>query len=321
MNVKKTIITLTVAMLLCVFMEVGANADESEYIIKINRLQNCVNIYKKDAQTGAETAYKSMICSTGLQIDSTPVGTYSISEKKDWGELADGSWGQYCCRIVGSIMIHSVPYTDKRNDSLKTEEYNKLGELASLGCVRLRAVDAQWIYDNCGEGTQVVIYDDEVSAGPFGKPDFLKIPEGYESFGWDPTDTNPDNPWSSMLPLINGVVDIEINEGDDVDLTKNITATDIFGDNIAQNLKVIGEYDINVPGEYPLEYQVTDGFEHSVSAAFKLTVKEKETENESTPAVVSGDAKQPKTGVGSVMKIVFLAVCTFAISMYAVKKK
>ena len=56
-------------------------------------------------------------------------------------------------------------------EDLELEEFNKLGEQASQGCVRLAVSDAKWIYDNCPTGTNVSIYDDAENAGPLGKPD------------------------------------------------------------------------------------------------------------------------------------------------------
>ncbi len=74
------------------------------------------------------------------------------------------------------------------------EEYNKLGQTASAGCVRLTVADTKWIYDNCPSGTVVVIYSSP-DPGPLGKPEAQQIPLDC---GWDPTDPDPDNPW--LLP-------------------------------------------------------------------------------------------------------------------------
>lgn len=50
-------------------------------------------------------------------------------------------------------------------EDLELEEFNKLGEQASQGCVRLAVSDAKWVYDNCPTGTNVSIYDDAENAG------------------------------------------------------------------------------------------------------------------------------------------------------------
>ena len=74
-------------------------------------------------------------------------------------------------------------------------EYNKLGNGASAGCVRLAAIDAKWIYDNISSGTVVKIYDsDELPPGVV-KPTAIKIDENDVRRGWDPTDPDPSNPW------------------------------------------------------------------------------------------------------------------------------
>jgi hypothetical protein len=42
-------------------------------------------------------------------------------------------------------------------------KFNQLGGKASLGCIRLSAGDAKWIFDNCATGTPVIVYDDTAS--------------------------------------------------------------------------------------------------------------------------------------------------------------
>ena len=41
--------------------------------------------------------------------------------------------------------------------SLRYGSVSALGRKASHGCVRLRVEDAQWIYENCDDGTIVVV--------------------------------------------------------------------------------------------------------------------------------------------------------------------
>ncbi len=84
-----------------------------------------------------------------------------MGDRSEWCLMVDGTWGQYAYRINGPIMFHSVPYYEREKDTLEYDEYNKLGEAASLGCVRLSVIDAKWIFDNCKWGTEVEIYDDE----------------------------------------------------------------------------------------------------------------------------------------------------------------
>lgn len=163
------------------------------YYIKINRMQNCITVYMPDENGEYTIPYKAMVCSTGL-YNATPSGTYQISTKYRWRELYGGVYGQYATRIHGAILFHSVPYYTKSNDNLCTDKYNKLGQQASMGCVRLTTEDAKWIADNCPSGTSVEIYDDE-DPGPLGKPEAVKIDADDVKRGWDPTDPDENNPW------------------------------------------------------------------------------------------------------------------------------
>lgn len=163
------------------------------YYIKINRMQNCITVYTPDENGEYSIPYKAMVCSTGL-YNATPSGTYQISTKYRWRELYGGVYGQYATRIHGAILFHSVPYYTKSNDNLCTDKYNKLGQQASMGCVRLTTEDAKWIADNCPSGTSVEIYDDE-DPGPLGKPEAVKIDVDDVNRGWDPTDPDENNPW------------------------------------------------------------------------------------------------------------------------------
>ncbi len=143
--------------------------------IKVNKQMNCITVYK------GNIPIKAMVCSTGY---ATPVGTFDLKQKWRWKELIHDVYGQYSCHITGQILFHSVPYDDPNNRTLLTSEYNKLGQTASAGCIRLTTRDAKWIYDNCPTGTPVVIYNSD-DPGPLGKPSADKLPPGQN---WDPTD-------------------------------------------------------------------------------------------------------------------------------------
>ena len=146
-----------------------APADNGQpYYVKVNRQQNVVTVYALDSDGYYTKPVKAMVCSVGKD-DGTPTGTYETSDKHTWCSLVGGVYGQYAYRIDGQIMFHSVPYYSMNKGDLETEEYNKLGEAASLGCIRLAVADAKWIYDNCPSGTLVTIYDSPYE-GPLGKP-------------------------------------------------------------------------------------------------------------------------------------------------------
>lgn len=160
---------------------------KSEYYIKVNRTACCVTVYAKDGTNGYTIPVVSFICSTGA---ATPVGTFRIRDKLRWHELMGPSWGQWCEHLTDSILFHSVYYNKPYDKyTLDVNAYNKLGTMASHGCVRLTAGDAKWIYDNCKVGTKVTIYNNEKDPGPFDKPKAQKLKYGHT---WDPTDPTID---------------------------------------------------------------------------------------------------------------------------------
>ena len=164
--------------------------DSRPYMIEVVRNHNVVIVYGRDDAGDYTMPVQVYVCSTGR---GTPSGTYSLGEKYEWGWLFGGVAGQYVSRITGNILFHSVPYYTKAKDRLETEEYNKLGTAASMGCVRLPVRDAKWIYENCPQGTKVRIYDTETLTVEKPKP--IHIDPADPRAGWDPTDPDEDNPW------------------------------------------------------------------------------------------------------------------------------
>lgn len=173
----------------------GSNATEytTKYYIKVNYEQNVVTIYEKDSDGKYTIPVKVMICSTGTETPTS--GVYTIKYRWKWLGLFGDVYGYYVTQIVGDILFHSVPYTAKSPDTLEYWEYDKLGTAASLGCVRLKVVDAKWIYDNVVWGTPVEFYASS-DPGPLGKPTAQKISDNVDCRNWDPTDTDSLNPWN-----------------------------------------------------------------------------------------------------------------------------
>lgn len=226
------------------------------YYIKVNRQQNTVTVYTLDDRGYYTVPVKAMICSVGKN-DGTPAGTFQTSDKHGWCALVGGVYGQYAYRIDGPIMFHSVPYYSMNKDDLETEEYNKLGEAASLGCVRLSVSDAKWIYDNCPAGTIVTIYDDEY-AGPLGKPAAEILDIRDKRSGWDPTDPDADNPWNEGEPRILGAGIRVIERGSTYQLACGVLALDGEGNNITEQIITEGHVDAMTIGEYAITYRVQD---------------------------------------------------------------
>ena len=157
--------------------------NKDAYVIRVNRTGSCVTVYAPDGEKGYIIPVVSFVCSAGK---GTPTGSFTIRDKLRWHELMGPSWGQWCEHLTDDILFHSVYYNKERdNKSLSVSAYNKLGTMASHGCVRLTAGDAKWIYDNCTKGTKVIIYNNKKNPGPFDKPKAQKL---NSSHTWDPTD-------------------------------------------------------------------------------------------------------------------------------------
>ena len=163
------------------------------YYIKVNRLASCITVYGMDEEGNYTIPVKAMACSVGLN-GRTPIATTKITNKYVWRQLYGGVYGQYAVRFNGHVLFHSVPYTSMSKNTLKSVAYNKLGEPASMGCVRLCVADAKWIYDNCEIGTVVEVYENE-DPGPLGEPEPVRIDLESPNRGWDPTDPDQNNPW------------------------------------------------------------------------------------------------------------------------------
>lgn len=156
---------------------------QPSYYITVNRRTCQVMVYAKSETGRYDIPVKTFACSVGLPATPTPTGTYNTLAQYRWHTLMGPSYGQYCTRIVGGVLFHSVAGNSMTVKNLNAANYNMLGQPASHGCVRLCVRDAKWIYDNCGLYTTVLISDTE--ATPFDRPATIKIPAGQN---WDPTD-------------------------------------------------------------------------------------------------------------------------------------
>ena len=171
--------------------------ESSHYELYVNRGLNVVTVYE-NKDDGSREAIKAFACSCGRPHGhNTPQGTFYTSETYRWRRMIDNTYAQYAVRVNKLIMFHSVPYKEMKPNTLKWAQYNLLGSKASLGCIRLAVSDVKWIYDNCEEGTKVVIYEDMEEELPIEKPDSFKISYDMRYRGWDPTDPDPENPWNN----------------------------------------------------------------------------------------------------------------------------
>ena len=194
----KQLLFIAMSFVLFFGLKLSVRAEEraagAEYVIYVNRTENCVTVMQQQPD-GTSAVVKVMACSCGKEGHETPEGTFRTSNYYDWCLMVDGSYGRYAVRFNKGILFHSVPYVQKKPDTLEWDQYNLLGQNASLGCVRLAVEDVKWIYDNCKPGTQVTVYSGKEIVGGVTRPDSVKIAEDSPYRGWDPTDLTPGNPW------------------------------------------------------------------------------------------------------------------------------
>jgi len=97
-------------------------------------------------------------CATGKVETPTPLGTYQAGGKtgNEWYYFKDfNCYAKWAYHIVGGVLFHSNTVNqigDHPGDG-------GLGQRASHGCIRMREAQVTWIYDNCPEGTTVVIQE------------------------------------------------------------------------------------------------------------------------------------------------------------------
>ena len=100
---------------------------------------------------------KEFICSGGTPGDDTPLGEFTTIEKIEYSWVDRYNVGAYYwVRFYGNYLIHSVPFDE--NGEMIVEEFEKLGQPASHGCIRLRLEEAKWLYETLPLGVKVVIY-------------------------------------------------------------------------------------------------------------------------------------------------------------------
>ena len=147
-----------------------AQAANTKYWIKVNKQANVATVYQ--LKNGTYKPIKAFLVSCGGA--NTPAGTFYTPAKYRWQTLMGPSYGQYCTRVHGGVLFHSVWYYEKNPSTQSTVQFNKLGQTASHGCIRLSVGDAKWIYDNCALGTKVTVYSSS-NPGPLGKPKGIKV--------------------------------------------------------------------------------------------------------------------------------------------------
>lgn len=252
---------------------VGTSTDYSLYV---NTALNATTLYKVNGNE--RTPLRVMACSTGRRDGhETPEGTFYLGEwiigpDCEWCYMADGTEGLYAYRIIdginNDIMFHSVPYLDTDHGTIEYEEYNKLGNYASMGCIRMSIEDVRYLGQLCAGGTEVYIYYDENETLPMEKPKSLFIPPTVEQVrGWDPTDPVTANPWHTYTFTMEVPNSIEVEKGTEYSpslILNSAHATDCYGNDVSEYIACSGNVDTANKGEYKVTVSLDLGQYHAV---------------------------------------------------------
>ena len=127
---------------------------EGRFVL-VDQNEQAMRIY----EDGVEV--RSIPCSSGLPGERTNTPAWEGEIGEYWGTFfaynvyADEAW--YLFKSLGSILIHSSPYTIENGVKVYLE-LDALGERpASHGCVRIAPEDAQWFTEWGPEGVSIVI--------------------------------------------------------------------------------------------------------------------------------------------------------------------
>ncbi|MCQ2529973.1 MAG: L,D-transpeptidase [Lachnospiraceae bacterium] len=248
--------------------------DSTDYSLYVNTALNATTLYKVDGDE--YTPLRVMACSTGRRDGhETPEGTFYLGEwiigpDCEWCYMADGTEGLYAYRIIdginNDIMFHSVPFLETDHGTIEYEEYNKLGDYASMGCIRMSIADVRYLGQLCAGGTEVYIYYDENEVLPMEKPTPLFIPPTVEEVcGWDPTDPVSDNPWHTYTFTMEVPNSIEIEKDSEYSeelVLSQAGATDCYGNDVSEYIACSGSVDTSAKGKYPVTVTLDLGQYH-----------------------------------------------------------
>ena len=97
-------------------------------------------------------------CASGKKDTPTPLGTYQAGGKAcdEWYYFKEfHCYAKWAYHIVGGIFFHSNTMSEPKGKPSN----GGLGHRASHGCIRMKVDEVKWIFDNCPEGTTVVIQE------------------------------------------------------------------------------------------------------------------------------------------------------------------
>lgn len=209
--------------------------------IVVDVANQVTSVYGRDENGEYTVVVRQMLCSTGMKATPSDVGDWVLNGRHatwcifpKWGN----SYARYWTRINGSIAFHSPIYTAVSNSAMKIGSYNKLGQRASHGCIRLAVWDAKWIYDNIGAGTVVSIVEGM-------DPD----PELRDALKLPPLDKQYCTPLNTPVPTAE--TEYSIDKPPVLErrqLTEKSTGPEVYW--VQRALKDLGYYDTKCTGKF-----------------------------------------------------------------------
>lgn len=252
------------------------------YDIEVNLKKNAVIIYQYSKDKKSKKPYKVLKCSVGKDLKK---GKYKTSDEYSWLDI-NGSWHKYNTRIGDKIWIQSAGYKDKYSNTLKKDSYNAIGiKKASGKCIILCAKDAEWIYSNCRRGTAVnVVNGEKTDKLPLA---FEQSVIPYKYCGWDPTDTDKENPYKKMKnnSITLGLSTVYVEKGEKPEYISNLIAKDKDGKIVTGKLKY-KKFDSDNIGTHKVKYTYKTDTGESFETVQKFAVVD------TTPPIVTCSKSQ-----------------------------
>ena len=98
----------------------------------------------------------------------------------------------------------------------------------------------------------------------------------------------------TTAPVIDGVEDMVVTKGEEVDVLANVTATDETDGDLTDKIVVDGEVDVDTAGEYTIVYKVADEAGNETNAECVVTVKApKKTTTKKSTTTAANDVTAP----------------------------
>lgn len=142
------------------------------YYIEVDVTNQCVNIFRKNPDTGAyDILLNRFVCSGGTSKQPTKTGNFFIKTNEQQ-MAATGqsvkytryyfkkytSYAYYVTRYSNEYMFHSFTFGISGGKIVpKSGAYYNMGNTGSAGCLRMLMGHAKWIYENIDGGTYCVV--------------------------------------------------------------------------------------------------------------------------------------------------------------------